>query len=334
MATPLELWNLTLTDISAICGSISIACWLCVFLPQLVDNFRRGSTDGLSVRFVTIWLAGDMCNVVGAVLQGVLPTMIILAVYYACMDILLLAQIFYYHGFTWSEDKTCSSELEPHDQNFETTTPSGKSDERQRLLAVCNGPDHAQSSSQHLSATHLSPVVPFVPEAQPFTQTRSSLQMTLVNVSAVIAVILIGIMGWYFFQTQTTRASPSSVELTFNFWGQSFGYLCAILYLSSRLPQLLLNYRRKSTEGISMLFFLFACVGNLCTVLSILIYDPPCRAGGRRCENDRQWREYWHYVVVNISWIIGSAGTFLLDLSVFTQFWIYRVKDEASSQRQ
>jgi uncharacterized protein with PQ loop repeat len=72
--------------ISGITGSISIVCWLVVFSPQIIENFRRRSGEGLSLSFLVIWLAGDVFNVLGAILQHVLPTMIILAVY--CMKLL------------------------------------------------------------------------------------------------------------------------------------------------------------------------------------------------------------------------------------------------------
>lgn len=68
--------NLSIDALSGICGSISIACWIVVFSPQIIENFRRGSADGLSVVFLVTWLIGDVFNIVGAILQGVLPTMV------------------------------------------------------------------------------------------------------------------------------------------------------------------------------------------------------------------------------------------------------------------
>ena len=79
-----------------------------------------------------------------------------------------------------------------------------------------------------------------------------------------------------------------------------------------------------------MLFFLFACVGNLTYVLSIFIYEPSCAKIATFGESDEgcgkgEWgREYGRYILVNTSWLIGSAGTLLLDLLIFVQFWIYR----------
>ena len=82
-----------------------------------------------------------------------------------------------------------------------------------------------------------------------------------------------------------------------------------------------------------MLFFLFACVGNLTYVLSIFAYEPACASlqglsggdiGAGGCE-DGEWKEeYGRYIFVNASWLIGSAGTLVLDLMIFGQFWIYR----------
>lgn len=52
-----------------------------VFTPQIYENYLRQSGEGLSVIFVATWLLGDLCNMIGAVLGGLLPTMIILALY-------------------------------------------------------------------------------------------------------------------------------------------------------------------------------------------------------------------------------------------------------------
>jgi hypothetical protein len=47
-----------------------------VFSPQIIQNFQRGSADALSIQFIIVWLLGDVFNIIGAVYQGVLPTMV------------------------------------------------------------------------------------------------------------------------------------------------------------------------------------------------------------------------------------------------------------------
>jgi hypothetical protein len=52
-----------------------------VYTPQILENYQLQSGEGLSVLFVLIWLAGDVCNLLGAGIAGLIPTAIILAIY-------------------------------------------------------------------------------------------------------------------------------------------------------------------------------------------------------------------------------------------------------------
>jgi uncharacterized protein with PQ loop repeat len=54
---------------------------LVVYSPQIIENYRLKSGEGLSVLFVVIWLVGDLLNFFGAILAKLLSTVIILAVY-------------------------------------------------------------------------------------------------------------------------------------------------------------------------------------------------------------------------------------------------------------
>jgi uncharacterized protein with PQ loop repeat len=340
-----------------------------VFSPQIIENWKRSSAEGLSVVFIVIWLAGDFFNIIGAVLQGVLPTMIILAVYYTLADIVLLGQCFFYKGFTLRDDYKKSSD-NSEDSDSTASTPS----ERSALLSTQRHPTNGssytngngngrESARPHISdidrrhsshsqgsfrerflsidGTHLSPVTPLhddpaqahhdtPPRPQP---AQSTVQTVLFNLGTIILVIAAGIFGWWLSASRTPPSDPSSSSpLHFNLWGQISGYVCAALYLGSRVPQLLLNYRRKSTEGISMLFFLFACLGNLTYVLSILVYKPRCSGKHGACGDGEARAIYGKYIAVNFSWLLGSFGTLLLDACVFVQYFMYRVEEEESDE--
>jgi hypothetical protein len=193
-----------------------------------------------------------------------------------------------------------------------------------------------------LDGTHFSPATPLHPDPKPREPPRepvaqNAFQGVFFNVFVILLVCLSGIFGWWL-SNRGSRSrqdgDPSLPEepetVSFNILGQIFGYICAVLYLGSRIPQLLLNYRRKSTEGISMLFFLFACIGNLTYVMSIFAYSPQaaCAEPGR-CQPGEAGRMYGRYIAVNLSWIIGSFGTLLLDAGVFVQYFMYQ-RDEDS----
>ncbi|QPH12662.1 hypothetical protein C2857_004927 [Epichloe festucae Fl1] len=323
MAPPLGNLHLDVEAISEICGSISIACWVIVFTPQLIANWKSGSAEALSIQFIIVWLIGDVFNIAGAVLQGVLPTMIILAVYYTLADIVLLGQCFYYRGFTLRDEPTM-----PTPKPSPTHTSNGNANERTASLEESYHQERRGSDW-----TGLSPAVPHISRTQPAPPPPSTLQTVIWNASIVIMVCAAGVFGWFLGEKATGGKKESSSggedALTFNVWGQFFGYLCAVFYIASRVPQLILNYRRKTTEGLSMLFFIFACLGNVTYVLSIFAYEPQCRH--HNCKSGEAGRIYGKYMLVNLSWLAGAIVTLLMDFVVFCQYFHYSRSDQDES---
>ncbi|PWW78558.1 PQ-loop-domain-containing protein [Tuber magnatum] len=292
MFPPAQQLDIDARAISGITGSISIACWIVVFSPQIIANFRRGSAEGLSLAFLIVWLVGDVFNVLGAVLQGVLPTMVMLAVYYTLADIVLLFQCLYYNR------------VNSHNAS---------------LLPVSNG------SATVVDGSHLSPATPLLdPAKEPIQAEPQGLTKSIFfNAFSILMVCLAGALGWWASNRYSDSDPPvkgDGDDLSFSVLGQAFGYFCAVLYLASRVPQILLNYRRQSCEGISLLFFLFACIGNMTYVVSILAYVPH--------SEDGPGQEYRRYIAVNASWLLGSVGTLFLDLIIFAQFFWYKSTEE------
>jgi len=302
-------------------------------------------------------------------LHELIPRKIILAVYYTLADLVLLAQCFWYKGFTII-DSIEDSQNTTTISNIEQTAQVNGVNERTQLLHRQEDVDesystdptaqerglHSRRSSHQsfrerllsLDGTHLSPVVPLLPDPKPEDPERqtpppqSTLQTVFFNTVIILLVCVAGVLGWYLSSENSREPSnlPPSDEpiepesLEFNILGQVFGYICAVLYLGSRIPQLLLNFRRQSTEGISMLFFLFACIGNLTYVMSIFAYDPSpaCKVPGM-CEEGEAGKVYGRYVLVNLSWLLGSLGTFMLDAGVFVQYFLYRKDEEPEVRR-
>ncbi|KAF5315626.1 hypothetical protein D9611_004776 [Ephemerocybe angulata] len=98
--------------------------------------------------------------------------------------------------------------------------------------------------------------------------------------------------------------------------GRIFAWMCTMLYLTSRLPQIWKNYVRKSVEGLSMALFIFAFLGNTFYVASILLSPktllPPPEAS--------------EFIRESIPYLLGSAGTLCFDITIVTQSLIYRPK--------
>lgn len=120
----------------------------------------------------------------------------------------------------------------------------------------------------------------------------------------ILIVVGAGVLGFLFSDSAADdNKSPSKIDAG----PQIVGYLSALLYLGARIPQILQNHRRRSVEGLSLLFFLFSTLGNLTYAGQILFY-----------RSDSQ------YIVLNLSWLLGSLGTILEDCVIFLQFYIYK----------
>ncbi|KAG0234121.1 hypothetical protein BGW42_006861 [Actinomortierella wolfii] len=135
-------WNEALSNIA---GSASIVCWFIVFTPQFWINYKRQSGESLSLVFLYIWLAGDVMNLVGAIMENLLLTMIA-----------LIAQVFYYRRT--SIKATFEEAVITHPEILQQTTshpppPYHAIDERTALL----GPGAPESSRSGYTAVAIPP---------------------------------------------------------------------------------------------------------------------------------------------------------------------------------
>ncbi|KAL9715226.1 hypothetical protein Ac2012v2_001887 [Leucoagaricus gongylophorus] len=84
---------------SSLFGYTSIACWLGAQFPQVFENFRRQSCEGLALPFLANWFLGDFSNLIGCILTSQLPFQRYLATYFCSIDLVLLSQYIYYQNF-------------------------------------------------------------------------------------------------------------------------------------------------------------------------------------------------------------------------------------------
>ncbi|KAF8310274.1 PQ-loop-domain-containing protein [Clavulina sp. PMI_390] len=234
-------------EASNVFGWLSIGCWLIVYSPQIYENYSRQSGEGLSVAFVVIWLLGDLFSLGGAVMAKLIPTVIVLALYYTLCDITLLFQIYYYRIFYNARSRDLASGSSP-------STP-----EREPILS---------SASDSPSPTN-QPNPP--PPAPPRLK---SIQRLVVEYALLWAfVVAFGIGAYVYDRYHSHHSSPPDGENggdVFEWRSQLMGWLSAALYLGSRIPQIKKNTETRC-EGLSLALFMFAIAGNLFYVLSICV---------------------------------------------------------------
>ncbi|GLJ24500.1 hypothetical protein SUGI_0468060 [Cryptomeria japonica] len=89
--------------VSVVFGLISLFSWAVAEVPQIITNFKNGSTEGVSLGFLMTWVVGDLFNLIGCWLEpATLPTQLYTALLYTITTIALVCQIIYYdHICKW-----------------------------------------------------------------------------------------------------------------------------------------------------------------------------------------------------------------------------------------
>lgn len=246
------------------------------------QNYISKSAEGLSITFVVIWLAGDALNAAGAWYQGLLWTMIILALYYCACDCVLIFQYWYYRKYYHRGVK------------ISTISASLEANERTPLIADGAVIDDDLSSKDD-------------------DENESSIRSQIIMYTlAALLVVATGVAAWWVAEhhhgsdEDIAHPAPTPEPVGWRWDAQVAGWLSALLYLSSRVPQIIKN-RTTKCEGLSLALFVFAVAGNLTYVASILL---------KSTKHD--------YLVESFSWLVGSLGTVFLDFIVLGQFIHYR----------
>ncbi|BFZ61921.1 hypothetical protein YB2330_002999 [Saitoella coloradoensis] len=286
-------------ELSGVSGSISLACWLVVLLPQLYENYRLHSASGVSLTFILAWLIGDVLSLAGALTGGLLSTVVVLSAYFCVADGVLIAQVVYYNYL----NKTSAGE--GHAKTRRTSSMSVVAGAQDHIVG--GGGSGDRETAPLLRGRSTSTASKHSLRDQARVRRRKAI---LQNISAVIIVIAAGILG-YLLTSHHSSSSPSTPKPTPSLLSSTLGYASALTYLLARIPQLLQNHRRRATDGLSILFFVFSMLGNVSFAASIMF-------------GEEEWRG-------SAPWLVGSVGTIVEDLGVFWQFWAYGRGEEGES---
>eukprot|EP00271_Cylindrocystis_brebissonii_P011348 TRINITY_DN2870_c0_g2_i1.p1 TRINITY_DN2870_c0_g2~~TRINITY_DN2870_c0_g2_i1.p1 ORF type:complete len:431 (+),score=58.70 TRINITY_DN2870_c0_g2_i1:607-1899(+) len=99
--------------------------------------------------------------------------------------------------------------------------------------------------------------------------------------------------------------------------GQILGWAMTCVYLTGRLPQIILNVSRGTVEGLSWSTFAFAISGNAAYFASILV-------------RSTEWDQLWP----NLPWLVDSASCLGMDCLILGQCLYYSLQAYRKMQRQ
>lgn len=350
LPTPLAL-------ISSVLGTLSIVSWLFAQLPQIFKNYQLQSTSGLSIFFLVIWCFGDVSNLLGALFTRQAGWQVVVASYYVCVDVALVTQFFWY---THYKARRYDSYRElPH--SHDASDPGAGFLQGAPLPANTAGNQQSpgpvdmatkKSEVQDIGVQTGSTLNSTVGRSGSYTNEKTSSSRRSIRVKSsassppfalprtmLIASLLCAVVASA--SPTGTETSPhppiyqAPRETIIEIVGRIFSWMSTLLYLGSRPPQLIKNYRRKSTEGLSPLLFMAAFSGNLFYSSSLLTnpnvwYDFEPYGGGGWADNHGNDRVEW--IGRAVPFFLGAFGVLFLDGFMGVQFLMYGPQDEEDDE--
>nr|GMD84839.1 probable vacuolar amino acid transporter YPQ3 [Ipomoea batatas] len=325
-------------EISFVVGIISLICWGVAEIPQIVTNFKNKSSSGVSLAFLCTWILGDVFNLVGCVLEpATLPTQFFTALLYTATTVVLVLQAIYYdHFLPWwkCRDKNTilvkdneREALKPRSRHHRTSHPALEVPSQRhyyftsaRTLASSDTPTYcyimARSGPPALQhdedSSSEDETVPLSSSQKAISQPRSIPRATAYG-TFLAAAAHFPVGGKSLIMEAQTKFTGRRLlqehEFDSSVAGQWLGWLMAAIYMGGRVPQIWLNIKRGSVEGLNPLMFVFVLVANATYVGSILV---------RSTE--------WEKMKANMPWLLDAVACVVLDLFIIIQYLYYSQK--------
>lgn len=228
-------------------------------MPQLIENYRQGSAEGISLLFLIVWFIGDVTNLAGAVWAGLVPTVIALAVYFCFADLILISQCVYYNLLNARRlRKMSQNTVESVEQPLLRRSSSYEYSRRRRRSSLGLPGSHRRSSASRRRSS-LAAIM----------EEETGSRAWFKNSFSIFLVCAAGTAGWAIaWKSNVWHPAPeergdAGQGTSMVLGAQILGYISAVCYLGARIPQIIKNQRDRSCEGLSLLFFLLSLLGNL-----------------------------------------------------------------------
>ncbi|KAK7359954.1 hypothetical protein VNO77_01923 [Canavalia gladiata] len=330
-------------EISFSLGLTSLLFWGVAEIPQIITIFRTKSSHGVSLLFLLAWVAGDICNLVGCLLEpATLPTQFYTALLYTTTTIVLLLQIIYYdYIYKWCKHRQKVNNKKDHEEEKKPLKPPKPSDKSgipipKDTSKAAPKREHFYMSARSLAGSGTPPWGTYMraarsgPSAMELNEDSSSEDETSLPSSKISAAqsrsIPRSLAGSYgtFLAASVNLPLKGTDALGVEYvgfsarkllqeyekhstFGQWLGWLMAAIYIGGRLPQIWLNIKRGSVEGLNPFMFVFALIANVTYVGSILVRTTELES-----------------IKANMSWLLDAVFCVALDFFIISQYIYYR----------
>ena len=217
---------------SFIIGICSSLVWFIAKIPQIKQNYKTKSVEGIAITLFILMFVGDIMNLLSIILtKGELSQYIVSSIFIV-VDIILTIQILMYSSKNEKQEESSIEEINENKEN--------------------------------------------IPKILPLTAL-----------------------------TQMVNAIDTKQIYKENLTGIIFSWISVLIYTSSRIEQLIKNFKNKSVKNLSIWFSL-GMLGNILYIISILIISV-----------EKQ------YLYDKLSWILSAGMPLICDIIIFVQRYIY-----------
>lgn len=308
-------------------GLTNILFWLFAQAPQLVENYRNKTAESLSWLFLFIWLVGDIANFLGCIYTNQTRVQFFTAVYFLIMDLLVLLQWVYYTRINAA--KAVIDDKDPINTDDSALTPPASPTNPHLPLLTASASDSSAPVSPRPTSYNstidsatadvetgraprlyvlgaLLPLLalPLFADAAPGTDTVAALLTSAAPLARLVASPL---------ATASLPECDSTAAVSHSAYvvGVVCAWVSATMYLYARIPQIIHNHRRKSTEGLSLGLFLSSTLANFFYVFAVFLPDTSVLSGSN----------FW---LTTFAYLLGCIFTNVLSIIILVQMWIYR----------
>lgn len=238
---------------SGLLGSISLTCWIFLLVsplilyslpilqailtsfevPQLIENYRNGNAEAISLLFLFVWFLGDITNLIGGAWAGLVPVIVAIAVYFCIADGVLIGQCLYYKARNSRQPRprrrTSSSVFEPSTPDPTTPLLGRRFSDAYAHTQTGEIVDNPRNSTRRAESSSDDMLAKIVEEND------VGRKAWVKNFSSVLGICVIGMAGWTVaWRTGVWKPAPveeglGGVDMAPG--AMVLGYISAVCYL-------------------------------------------------------------------------------------------------------
>lgn len=260
---------MNLQEISYILSTISLIFYSIVYVPQFYVIYKSKSSDGISFWMLLLWSQADVLSLIGTIVLHMPTSIVMIGWYHYTVGIIMILFVLYYTEKYTDNINTDEDEKVNINSNEQVNIDLDLDDDINNNIN--NNINHDINVDKNVDINYI--------------------------YKFLATVVFISI------NTFTSMILNILISKSYDEIGAALGWVTMSFYLIGRVPQIWLNYKRKSTEGLSLLMYIFTMCGNG-VYLAVITIDPL-------------------YIESNIPWIITCIVTVLMDIFVIGQHFYY-----------